>query len=187
LAVAVESLGARQSGFEPTSGRYNWYAVWTNSHCEQLVHDQLRAKGLELFLPKIDVWSRRGGKRHLVSTPLFPGYLFLRHGSMDKATFVELCKTRGLVRVLGERWDRLDVVPDVELDAIGTILRARVPVSRYTYLRDGQPVRILAGPLENIEGVLLRTKLNKGVVVVQVRLLQRGIAVEIDCTLVAPI
>src|SRR2546425_6451948 len=31
-----------------------WHALWTRSHCEQLVHDQLAAKGFDLFLPKIE-------------------------------------------------------------------------------------------------------------------------------------
>ena len=60
-----------------------WYAVWTKSHCEQIVHDQLAAKGFELFLPEIDVWSSRAGTRRLISTPMFPGYLFVHH-EMDK-------------------------------------------------------------------------------------------------------
>lgn len=37
-----------------------WHALWTHSHCEHLVHHQLAAKGFELFLPEIDVWTRRG-------------------------------------------------------------------------------------------------------------------------------
>src|SRR3989442_11026369 len=83
-----------------------WHALWTRSHCEQLVHDQLVAKGFDLFLPMIDRWSRRGGLRHLIRIPMFPGDVFL-HGVVDKASYVEVVKARGLVRVLGERWDRL--------------------------------------------------------------------------------
>jgi len=46
----------------------SWYAIWTNSHCEQLVHDQLLARGFEPFLPRMEIWSRRGGARR--SSPL---------------------------------------------------------------------------------------------------------------------
>jgi transcription antitermination factor NusG len=45
-------------------------------------------------------------------------------------------------------------------------------------------VRILAGPLADVEGVLVRTRPNKGLVVLSVDLLQRGVAVEVDCTLI---
>ena len=161
-----------------------WYAIWTNSHCEQLVHDQLRARGFDPFLPRIDMWSRRGGDRRVISAPLFPGYLFLRHPAMSKASYIELCKARGLVRVLGERWDRLEVVPDGEIDGIRKALDARLPMTPHAYLRDGERVRILRGPLADVEGILVRTKPNRGLVVLRVALLQRSVAVEVDCTLV---
>src|SRR5207244_6784150 len=92
-----------------------WHVLWTHSHCEQLVHDQLAPKGFKLFLPTIDAWSRRFGIRRLSRAPLFGGYLFLHH-AMDKVSYVEVRKARGLVRVLGERWDRLDVVPDHSIE-----------------------------------------------------------------------
>lgn len=162
----------------------SWYALWTNSHCEQLVHDQLLAMGFDPFLPKVEVWSRRGAERRLVSAPLFSGYLFLRHAAMTKVSYIGICKARGLVRLLGERWDRLDVVPDGEIDGIRRVLATRVPVMPHPYLRDGERVRILRGPLVDVEGILVRTKPNKGLVVLQVALLQRSVAVEVDCTLV---
>jgi transcription termination/antitermination protein NusG len=165
--------------------RVHWYAAWTNSHCEQLVHDQLHAKGFEPFLPKVEVWSRRRGGRRLVSTPLFPGYVFLHHPVMSKVDYIEVCKARGLVRVLGERWDRLETIPDDEVDSIRRVLEAHVPMMPHPYLRDGERVRIVRGPLTDVEGLLIRTKPNKGLVVVRVTLLQRSVAVEVDCTAVA--
>jgi transcription antitermination factor NusG len=164
-----------------------WYALWTSSHCEQLVHDQLRARSFDPFLPKVNVWSRRGAERHVVSRPLFSGYLFLRHPRMDKASYVELCKARGLVRVLGERWDQLHVVPDAEIEAIRRVLDSRLPVTPHPHLREGQRVRITAGPLAELEGIYVRTRPNKGVVVLNIDLLQRGVAVEVDCTRVVPV
>jgi transcription antitermination factor NusG len=181
--VATSLPGRRSLGEAPLY----WYAVWTNSHCEQLVHDQLLARGFDPFLPRIEVWSRRGGERRVVSAPLFSGYLFLRHGAMTKASYIEVCKARGLVRVLGERWDRLEVVPEDEIDGIRRVLDARVPVMPHPYLRDGQRVRILKGPLADVEGILLRTKPNRGLVVLRIALLQRSVAVEVDCTLVTPV
>ncbi len=86
-----------------------WYALYTRSHCEQLVCDQLAAKGFHIFLPRIDAWSQRVGKRRLISMLMFPGYLFLRH-AIDKASYIDVRKARGLVRILGDRWDRLSVV-----------------------------------------------------------------------------
>ena len=64
-----------------------WYALYTHSHCEQLVYEQLAAKGFHLFLPKMQVWSQRAGVRHRIAVPMFPGYLFL-HSLVDSATYL---------------------------------------------------------------------------------------------------
>lgn len=183
MDLAIATPGLIRSDLDQRSF---WYAIWTSSHCERLVHDQLVAKGFHAFLPRLEIWSRRGKERRVISTPLFPGYLFLRHAAMTKASYVELCKARGLVRVLGERWDRLEVVPDHEIAGIQRALDARLPVTPHPGLRDGERVRILRGPLADVEGILIRTKPNKGLLVLQVSLLQRSVAVEIDCTLVVP-
>lgn len=162
-----------------------WYALWTRSHCERLVHDQLTGKGFEAFFPAIDVWSRRNGARHRIQAPMFPSYLFLRR-VMDKTSYIEVRKTRGLVSVLGERWDRLAAIPDDEIEAIQAVLQARIPVLPHTYLRDGQRVRIVRGPLTDVEGILMQQKLSRGLLVLSVHMLQQSVAVEVDCTWVVP-
>ena len=167
------------------AGARKWYAVWSKSHCEQMVFDQLAAKGFQVFLPKMEVWSRRNGGRHRISVPMFPGYLFLHH-AMDLNSYIEVLKTRELVRVLGDGRDRLRdrlaVVPDAEIDAIQKVVDAKLPAQPYPYLREGQRVRITEGPLSGVEGILVHTKPNKGLLVLSIELFQRSVAVEVDCT-----
>jgi len=163
-----------------------WYALYTRSHCEDLVYTQLLARGFHVFLPKVQVWSRRGGLRRLIPVPMFPSYLFLHH-IIDKASFLEVRKLRSLVRILGKRWDRLAVVPDAEIEAIQRVLHARVPALPHPYLREGQRVRISYGPLAGVEGILVQTKPTKGLLVLSLELLQRSAAVEVDCTMVVAV
>jgi transcription antitermination factor NusG len=156
-----------------------WYALYTQSHCEQLVYEQLVAKGFHLFLPKIQVWSQRAGVRHRIAVPMFPGYLFL-HSLMDSANYLAVRKARGLVRILGQGWDRLAVVPEEEIQTICAVLRSRLPIRPHPYLREGQRVRIRRGPLSGVEGIFTGGKANKGRLVVSVELLQQSVAVEVD-------
>ena len=168
----------------PDLGDNKWYVLWTQSHCEQLVYDQLAGKGFHLFLPKVEVWSRRNGLRHLIQISMFPGYLFLRH-AMDKLSYIEVRKARGLVRILGERWDRLATVPDQEIEAIQKVARAQVPILPHPYLQEGQRVRVTGGPLAGVQGILVQIRPARGLLVLSVGLLQRSVAVQVDCTLVA--
>ena len=160
-----------------------WYALYTRSHCEQLVGDQLTAKGFHIFLPTLDVWSQRAGPRRRLSVPMFPGYLFVRH-ALDKASYLAMRQARGLVRILGERWDRLSVIPEAEIAALHTAVHAAVPILPHPYLREGQRVRITQGPLRGVEGIFVQSKPAKGVLILSVDLLQRSIAVEVDCRVV---
>jgi transcription termination/antitermination protein NusG len=172
-------------GTTVAQGTAEWRVLWTKSHCEQLVHDQLVGAGFDPFLPKIEVWSRRGGVRHRIDVPMFAGYFFLGE-PLDRARHVQVKKTRGLVGILGESWDAPDLVPETEIQAIRRIVDAGLGVSPHPYLREGQRVRMVDGPLRDVSGVLVRYDAPKGLLVLSIEMLQRSVAVEVDCTHVVP-
>lgn len=163
-----------------------WFALWTQSHCERLVYEQLSAKGFETFLPTIREWSHRAGVRRLIPVPMFAGYLFVRH-AIEKGSYLEIVNTRGVVRILGERWDRLAPIDDEEIEGIQRLGRSELALVPYPYLREGQRVRIVEGPLTGVEGFLVRHKPNRGMLVLSVNLLNRSVAVEVDCGAVVPV
>jgi transcription antitermination factor NusG len=181
MYTGINTLDESTSRYETTP---QWHVLWTRSNCEQLVHEQLAAKGFETLLPTIDKWSRRKHTRCLYHTPLFPGYLFVRH-AIDKSSYLEICKARGLVKILGERWDKLATVPDAEIEAVCRVNQSDVPRMPHPYLQVGQNVRIIGGPLVNIEGIFVRSEPKTGLLVLSIELLHRSLAVEVDCTLVA--
>jgi transcriptional antiterminator NusG len=166
--------------------RASWSVLWTRSHCERLVYDQLASQGLTLFLPEIDMWSRRGGLRHRIRVPMFPGYLFLR-AALDKYTYVAVRKARGLVSLLGADEEGAAVVPDAEVVGLQRVVQSRLPAAPHPYLKAGMRVRITRGPLADVEGVLVRTKPTKGMLILSVDLVQKSVAVEVDCTIVTPL
>jgi transcription termination/antitermination protein NusG len=150
------------------------------------VHDQLAAKGYAALLPTVQDWSRRAGVRRLISRPMFPSYLFIRQ-VIDKRSYVDIMRTKGLVRILGERWDRLEPVPVAEIEAIRRVAASNVPVLPFSYLEQGQRVRITEGALAGLEGILVRSRPHHGLLVLSVELLRRSVAVEVDCTAVEPV
>jgi transcription termination/antitermination protein NusG len=163
-------------GYQP------WHALWTHSHCEQLVHDQLSVKGFEVFLPKIEAWSRRAGVKHRILTPMFPGYLFVR-GELNDGRYAELLMARRLVCVLSSGDGRLAEVPDQEINAIRALVQSNLRAVAHPYLQAGQRVRITGGPLSDVEGILVDRDASKGLLVLSVHLFQRSVAVEVDSTM----
>jgi transcriptional antiterminator NusG len=186
-AEASGAIGAprSESAFRGAGapGSKNWYAVWTQSHFEQAVSQQLSAKGFTAFLPEMSVWSKRGGEQHLIRVPMFPGYLFVRD-EMDKHSYIEILRARGVVRILEDGWTRLTPVPDAEIDAIQQVVSAEVPVFAHEHLAHGDRVEVTEGPLTGLEGWFVQDKPTKGRLVLNVDLLGRSVAVEVDCTAV---
>ncbi|HET9467518.1 MAG TPA: transcription termination/antitermination NusG family protein, partial [Vicinamibacterales bacterium] len=135
------------------------------------------------FLPEMSVWSTRGGEKHLIRVPMFPGYLFVRD-EMDKRSYIEILKARGVVRILEDGWTRLTPVPDAEIDAIRQVVSADVPVFAQEHLAHGDRVEVTEGPLSGLEGLFVQDKPTKGRLVLNVELLGRSVAVEVDCTAV---
>jgi transcription antitermination factor NusG len=179
------SRTSRSSPVTSDAASGSWYALWTHSHCEQLVNDQLEQQGFAPFLPTVDVWSRRRGARRLLKAPMFPGYLFLRH-RMDKESYVRLLRVRGLAKVLGERWDRLVEIPESEMNPVRVAAAAKCRVLPFPYLREGQRARVVRGPLTGVEGILVESRPDRGLLVLSVHLLQRSVAMCVDATTVAP-
>lgn len=162
---------------EPAS----WHVLWTHSNCERSVYDHLQAKGYELFFARIEEWiANKKGKR-LVQVPMFRSYLFIHH-AIGKYEYLDICNTKGVVTILGESWDNLSRVPDHEINNIRNVCAGEIPVTMHPYLCSGTKVRVTRGILKNMEGLLVTNDQNTGLLVVSVSILNRSVAVEVDCT-----
>jgi transcription antitermination factor NusG len=159
-----------------------WYAIWTKSHCERLVAQQLAGRGFTAFLPEAP--AHRAG-RTSGTAPIFPGYLFV-HDTMDKQRYIDVLQVRGIVRVLEDGWTRLTPIPDAEIDAIQRIVDAGVPLVPYPLPQHGDTMRVVNGPLCGVAGRFLHEGQRRGRLVVSVHLLGRSVAVDMDMEDVEP-
>jgi transcription termination/antitermination protein NusG len=166
------------------SSAASWFAVWTRNQYEPRVSEQLCRKRFEVFLPTVRVPSRRRDKRVILAQPLFPGYLFLRFAP-SRAGYVRIASTDGVVRVLGDGWDALQPVPDEQVDAVRRLVTSAEGARAVPWLRVGDRVRIVGGPLAGLEGLVRDRCRGRATFVVNVDLLQRSVGVELDAGLLA--
>ena len=153
-----------------------WVAVWTMSRHEKLVHDHLKEKEVEVFLPLVEVPSTRKDRKQMIQVPVFPGYLFA-HIEPNNGYAVKT--TRGVVAVVGPSPSQYSFVPDAEIDAVRTMVESRLTIDPYPYLTVGSPIRVKSGPLQGLEGILVQ-KRGKFRVVVSVNLLGKSISAEVS-------
>jgi transcription antitermination factor NusG len=155
-----------------------WYVIHARSKHEAKVEAALQQKGLEIFLPRITVRSRREDRRVFLQAPLFPGYLFVQT-ALDSYAYHEIIKLPGVVRLLGLHGHPKPLRPE-QVDSIKAVVESDRPYYPWNYLGTGKPVRILEGPLAGTIGIILQRREKKRRLVVEVELFQRSVAVELE-------
>lgn len=175
------NAAARQPDPTPATGE-QWFAVWTRSQCETKVEAVLRQLRLEVFLPRVREVSRRRDRRLMLERPLFPGYVFPRFVPA-RETYLRIANTEGVVRILGQRWDALHAIPDEQVEAVRRIVTATDNARPFPWIRVGDRVCIVAGPLSGLDGFVQDWRAGRAQFVVSVDLLRRSVAVELPAEL----
>lgn len=157
----------------------NWFAIRTMSRHEQKVNDRLMGKSFHVYLPKVQVWSRRLDRRKLIEKPLFPGYLFVEC-ALTNEFLLDIIKTPGVANVLGYTPYEPSPVPRDQIDSIKTVIDSGTKIKYHPFLDIGDRVVVVMGPLKGVIGILLSSNEKKGKLVISVDLLNRAIAVEMD-------
>lgn len=153
----------------------SWYAVWTRSRAEKTVEEQLARKGLDVFLPTIARWSRWKDRRKKIDWPLFPGYCFAR---FDPRDVLQVLKCTGVATVVS--FDgKLAAVPEVEVDAIRTLVTSGLQYDPCPFINEGDLVEVIHGPLRGVTGRLMR-KGPHARLVLSVEMINRSVAVTVD-------
>ena len=159
-----------------------WFALQVRARQEASVSEQLRGQGYERFLPFYKVRKRWSDRIKEMETPLFPGYLFCRFNPHDR---LPILKTPGVIQIVGFNNTPAAVSQD-EILSIQRLVASGVQHQPCPFLAVGDRVRISAGPLLGLEGILTDIK-GSHRLVLSVSLLQRSVAVEIDSAFITPL
>jgi transcription antitermination factor NusG len=159
--------------------RNSWYALYTRHQHEKVVHQVLTGKGFESFLPLYTTAHQWKDRVKRVSLPLFPCYVFLRGPLVH---WLPILSTPGVHAVVGCAGQPASI-SNTEIEAIRTVIESPISVEPHPFLKCGDRVRVTAGPLQGLEGLLLRKK-NWCKLLLSVEMLQRSVAVEVDAAMV---
>ena len=152
-----------------------WYAVYTWARHEKAVARHFEDRGLTYFLPLYQAVHRWNKRSCRVSLPLFPGYVFVRTGGAERYKPLQV---PGVLHYAGAGATPIAIADD-EIDALQRILISGKEVGPHPYLSVGKQVRIAAGPLAGLCGVIQRSKSGNRFVV-SVETIRQSIAIELD-------
>jgi transcription antitermination factor NusG len=155
-----------------------WYALRVRCGGESKVSKALQFRGFSPYYPTQQERRRYSDRMKVVSAAFFPGYLFCRFDSQHKLPIVS---TPGVDYILGA--DAPTAIEEHEIENIRRMVEAGAKSE--PYLARGQRVRVTHGPLEGIEGTLVR-EAQGDKLVVSVTLLNQSASLHIDRDSICP-
>lgn len=155
-----------------------WYALYTRHQHEKNAEQILGNKGFQTFLPLYRTTHQWKDRKKELWLPLFPCYVFL-NGGLQRST--EILKTPGVLGFV-TNGGRPAVVPSDEIHAVRQ-LASSGNVEPHPFLKTGDKVRVKAGSLAGVEGILVRKK-NEARLVISVEMLGKSVSTEIDVSAV---
>ena len=154
-----------------------WWVAHTKSRNEKALAHDLINKNICYFLPMSWKVLRQRGRTIRSLLPLFSGYLFF---CGDENQRLELLKTNRVANLI-EVKDQEKLLN--ELLQIEQAIQAGVPLVPHKYIKAGQHCCVIAGPLADLKGIVVKTK-NITRLVLQIDMLGQATSVEIDVDMI---
>jgi transcription antitermination factor NusG len=176
MGTTLQNFGTKVgAGLPVECAQPRWYAAYTSANHEKRVAMQLEERAVEHFLPLYESVRRWKDRRVKLQLPLFPGYVFVRLVLRDR---LRVLQVPGVARLVG--FNGLPcAVPDSEIETLQTCLVRKVHLEPHPYAQVGRRVRVKTGPLEGLEGIVIRRK-NRLRFVISLDLINCATAVDVE-------
>jgi len=158
-----------------------WFVLFVRSNQEKKTAQRLAASGVQHFLPCYPSVRQWADRRVTLEMPLFPGYVFVHLPFLERAKALTL---PNVVSLVGGR-NSPSVVSEEEINWIKMGIEHGNALPHPT-LAAGDRVRIVAGSLSGMQGILLRRQNNTRVVVC-LDSISRSFVVEVNLDAIEPV
>jgi transcription antitermination factor NusG len=157
-----------------------WWVLHTRPRAEKTLARRLLEGRQPFFLPLYQRKWHNNGRSFQSWLPLFPGYVFLHGSGQARLKALQTNLLANVLPVLDQEQLQAD------LRRVHALIVSGLPLLPEERLEPGTAVEIVRGPLAGLEGKVLRQGKNWKFFV-EVKLLQRGVSVEIDAAMIRPV
>lgn len=153
-----------------------WFVCHTKPRCEKKFSNLLKAEKIEHYCPQLSYSKKYGKRTRNYTKPLMPGYVF---AELKPDFGVRLFQQALLVRAI---WVDNQSRLLRELEDIRRLVESGLPSTLQPSFPKGTLVRVTAGPLMGVLGMVENPKNPKGILL-SVDVLRQGLLVPIsaDC------
>jgi transcription antitermination factor NusG len=132
----------------------DWLVIYTIPKNENKVYSELLKRGIDAYLPMRSVVRQWSDRKKKIQVPLLPNYVFLKPSRQKMWSVVGIT---GVVRYVSFE-GKPAIVRQKEIDVIKKIQQSNYTVHDDEKCAIGDRMRITAGPLAGLEGVLYQKK-----------------------------
>jgi len=157
-----------------------WYVAYTKPRHEKTLAWNLMQRKVSYFLPLIKTKQPSIKRVRYSFAPLFTSYIFFKANNDER---IRALQTNRIVQTIHVENQSLLIK---ELEIIYRAISNRKVNEYISTLKTGQKVKIVAGPLTGLEGILLEHK-NERYIIVEVESVNKTIRVEIESDRIEPL
>ena len=166
--------------------RPRWYVIHSYAGYENKIKANLEHrtesmnmgdKIFEIYIPKEEVMEITGGKKHISTKKVFPGYLLVKMFLDDDSWYV-VRNTPGVTGFVGSG-DKPSALGEKEVSRIMKSELSGKPKPK-TDFEIGMPVKVISGPFANFDGAINEINLDQGRLKVFVNIFGRQTPVELN-------
>lgn len=154
----------------PAPGEVRWFVCHTKPRCEKKFSALLASENIEHYLPLVESVRRYGMRTRTHTKPLFAGYVFA-HIMLEQKPRIYAHEL--IVRAIPVQHEAVFLR---QMEQVRQLVASGLDLTLRPLMRKGTRVRVSAGPLWGLEGVVDDPDNPKGVVVA-VDVLQQGLHV----------
>ncbi len=167
-----EQVNDSEAGGEPE--RF-WFALYTKPKSEFQAELQLRAIGIETYMPFVIKEKKWTDRKKKIKEPVFRGYIFIlstnheRHKAVTQKAIVKAVSFGGVVAT----------IPDWQIQNLKILLSENPEYYISDKLLIGTKVRIIDGPFKDIEGIITTEKGKGQTLGVTIDILKRSVVINL--------
>ncbi|MHC4834820.1 MAG: transcription termination/antitermination NusG family protein [Planctomycetota bacterium] len=154
-----------------------WWVAHTKSRNEKALAWQLTNADVPYFLPMHWKVSKSRGRTIRSLLPLFPSYLFFCGSEDHRLAVLKTNRTANILPVEDQQLLVRELLP------IETMLKLGKTVLPHEYIQLGQKYRVIAGPLQGAEGIVIATP-KETRLILQIDMLGQAASVEIAADMI---
>jgi transcription antitermination factor NusG len=152
-----------------------WFALYTKPKAEFKAEEQLKAVGVEHYLPVIIKEKQWSDRKKKITEPVIRGYIFIYADEKQRLLALE---QYSIVRCVFDR-GRAAKIPAWQIDNLKKMLNTKSEIFLHDGLIPGKKVMIKNGPFEGIIGIVKEYEDGKKTIAVSIDLLNRSIITHI--------